>query len=71
MSVSQVEKIDDILLRHLISDQDRWWPAHSNLDWSMAEIEAEAVAYIVTNRLRFVRSSAAYVCGYPGNKESP
>lgn len=48
--MSQVEKIDDILLRHLISDQDRWWPARSNLDRNMAEIEAEAVAYIVTKR---------------------
>jgi hypothetical protein len=36
-----------------------WWPSRLNLD--RREIEAESVAYIVTNHLGLKGSSAAYV----------
>jgi len=60
-----------ILLGHLGSDQDYWWPVRSNLDRGMAEVEAEAVSYIVTSRLGLVGFSAAYVSGYLKGDEFP
>jgi hypothetical protein len=54
-------EIAHILLGHLGADIDHWWPSRSNLDRHMVEIEAEAVAYIVTSRLGLEGSSAAYV----------
>ena len=39
-----------IYLGHLGSDPDGWWPARRSLDKRTVEIEAEAVAYIVTSR---------------------
>ncbi len=53
-----------ILLGHLGTDRDLWWPCRSNLTRQTIEIEAESVAYIVTSRLGLEGSSAAYVCGY-------
>lgn len=50
-----------IHLGHLGSDGDRWWPARARLDRSAMEVEAEAVAFIVTNRLGLKGSSAEYV----------
>jgi len=60
-----------ILLGHLGSDEDLWWPARSNLDRGTAEVEAEAVAYIVNSRLGLGGSSAAYVSGYLKDNEFP
>jgi hypothetical protein len=50
-----------ILLGHLGTDSDQWWPSRLNLDKRTIEIEAESVAYIVTNHLGLEGSSAAYV----------
>lgn len=50
-----------ILLGHLGSDWDYWWPARTNLTRTAIELEAEAVAWIVTSRLGLEGSSAAYV----------
>jgi hypothetical protein len=50
-----------ILLGHLGTDRDHWWPGRSNLGRATIEIEAEAVAYIVGTRFGLVGSSAAYV----------
>lgn len=50
-----------VLLGHLGSDTDRWWPARSSLDHTTVEIEAESVAYIVTTRLGLSGMSAGYV----------
>ena len=50
-----------ILLGHLGSDEDLWWPARSHLGRSAIEIEAEATAYIVTRHLGLDGTSAAYV----------
>lgn len=53
-----------IFLGHLGTDRDRWWPGRANLDRAAVEVEAEAVAFIVTTRLGLEGSSAAYVSGY-------
>lgn len=50
-----------VLLGHLGSDNDRWWPARSSLDHATVEIEAESVAYIVTTRLGLSGSSVGYL----------
>ena len=41
-----------ILLGHLGTDADYWWPSRMNLDHKTVEIEAEATAYIVTSQER-------------------
>ncbi len=58
-----------IFLGHLGSDKDLWWPSRSNLSHKIVEIEAEAVAFIVTNHLGLVGSSASYVSRYLGENE--
>jgi hypothetical protein len=50
-----------VLLGHLGSDFDHWWPSRSNLDRHSVEVEAESVAFIVANRLGLQGTSAAYV----------
>lgn len=53
-----------IFLGHLGSDPDRWWPNRLNLNHNSVEIEAEAVAFTVTQRLGLKGSSIAYVSSY-------
>lgn len=53
-----------VLLGHLGSDSDLWWPSRSNLSHATVEIEAESVAYLVTTRLGLTGSSAAYLSGH-------
>ena len=50
-----------ILLGHLGSDEDGWWPTRSHLGRSAIEVEAEATAYVVTRHLGLEGKSAAYV----------
>jgi hypothetical protein len=50
-----------IYLGHLGSDRDYWWPSRINLDRNSRELEAEAVAYVVTSRLGLQGASASYV----------
>lgn len=50
-----------IYLGHLGSDADYWWPSRINLDRNTVEVEAEAVAYLVTSRLGLKGASASYV----------
>jgi hypothetical protein len=59
-----VHEIAHVLLGHLGTDYDHWWPGRFNLDSAAAEIEAETVAHIVTSRLGLSGSSAAYLSGY-------
>lgn len=49
-----------ILLGHLGTDWDRWWPGRLNINRQTAEIEAEAVAHIVTNHLGLKGASIAF-----------
>jgi hypothetical protein len=53
-----------IYLGHLGSDRDYWWPSRTGLSTKTVEIEAEAVAFIVTMRAGLTGSSAAYVSRY-------
>lgn len=53
-----------ILLGHLGSDRDKWWPARSHLGRQAVEIEAEATAYIVTRHLGLEGTSAEYLSSY-------
>ena len=57
-----------ILLGHLGSDDDHWWPSRSHLGRAPIEVEAEATAYIVTQNLGLDGASAAYVSRYLGEK---
>ena len=53
-----------VLLGHLGTDDDHWWPARSHLGRDAIEIEAEAVAYIVTKRFGIEGTSDAYISRY-------
>ncbi|MDD4629231.1 MAG: hypothetical protein PHV71_01350 [Eubacteriales bacterium] len=58
-----------IFLGHLGSDLDRWWPSRRNLTHHSLEIEAEAVAFTVTQRLGLQGSSISYLAAHlTGNK---
>jgi len=57
-----------ILLGHLGTDKDLWWPSRSNLTRQTVEIEAEAAAYISMSRFGLEGSSAAYVSRYLGQE---
>ncbi len=50
-----------ILLGHLGGDADGWWPPRLNLDRDTVEIEAEAVAHIVTQRSGLAGRSEGYL----------
>ena len=42
-----------VLLGHLGTDYDHWWPGRFNVDTTSKEIEAETVAHIVTTRFGY------------------
>ena len=50
-----------ILLGHLGGDADGWWPPRLSLDTATVEIEAEAVAHIVTQRSGLMGRSEGYL----------
>jgi len=60
-----------IYLGHLGTDKDHWWPSRTNLNQKTVEIEAEAVAFLVTSRLGLEGSSAPYVSRYLSGNEVP
>lgn len=60
-----------IFLGHLGSDQDRWWPSRLNLTHASVEVEAEAVAYTVTQRLGLKGNSDAYLSSYLNSQYIP
>jgi hypothetical protein len=60
-----------ILLGHLGTDWDQWWPSRLSLDRRTVEIEAEAVAHIVTNHLDLRGSSAVNVSRHLKGGEEP
>jgi hypothetical protein len=53
-----------IYLGHLGADKDSWWPYRENLSQNVAEIEAEAVAYIVCRRAGLRLHSAEYLSSF-------
>lgn len=53
-----------IFLGHLGSDKDRWWPSRQNLTHDSVEIEAEAVAFIVTQKMSLKSNSDVYLAAY-------
>jgi hypothetical protein len=60
-----------IFLGHLGGDKDHWWPSRMNLDHKAVEVEAEAVAYIVTIRFGLEGGSAAYVSHHLREEKTP
>jgi hypothetical protein len=60
-----------IFLGHLGTDRDRWWPSRLNLNHDSIEIEAEAVAFTVTQRLGLKGSCAAYISSYLAGDRIP
>ncbi len=60
-----------ILLGHLGSDVDHWWPARTNLTLNAIEVEAEAVAWIVMRRLGLSGGSQAYVSHHIRDDRTP
>ncbi|MEW6217234.1 MAG: ImmA/IrrE family metallo-endopeptidase, partial [Candidatus Bipolaricaulota bacterium] len=60
-----------IYLGHLGTDRDRWWPSRINLDRNSMEIEAEAVAYLVTSRIGLRGASDSYVSRHLDGEQIP
>jgi len=58
-----------IYLGHLGGDKDGWWPSRGNLSLRAIEIEAEAVAYIVTRRAGLSGASPRYISRYLNKDE--
>lgn len=65
-----IHEIAHVLLGHLGSDGDGWWPDRRNLSKQVVEIEAEATAFVVASRLGLQMPSAIYLAGYIG-KDGP
>ena len=60
-------EIGHILLGHLGTDIDHWWPCRIGLTHDAIEVEAESVSYMVAARLGLETSSDAYLAGYTKN----
>lgn len=66
-----IHELAHIMLGHLGSDKDKWWPSRMNLSYSAVEIEAESVSYIVCNRLGIETSAPGYLSTYLTSAEVP
>ena len=53
------------------SDKDLWWPSRRELNHRTVEIEAEAVAFIVSSRFGLKGASARYVSSHLRNDPMP
>jgi hypothetical protein len=53
-----------IYLGHVGADRDGWWPYRVNVTVAVAEIEAEATAYIVCHRAGLSTRSAEYLSSF-------
>ena len=60
-----------ILLGHLGTDADHWWSSRTDLPVSAFEVEAEAVAWLVTKRLGLQGTSEAFVSRYIRDGQTP
>jgi hypothetical protein len=64
-------EIGHILLGHLGTDEDHWWPCRIGLTRDAIEVEAESVSYMVAARLGLETSSDAYLAGYTKDGKIP
>lgn len=60
-----------ILLGHLGTDEDMWWPSRAGLTLQVVEIEAESVSHIVLNRVGLESASPAYLSSYISDGSIP
>lgn len=60
-----------IFLGHLGQDDDGWWPSRTHLTHAAIEVEAESVAFLVTERFGLTGSSDAYVAALTQRGELP
>ena len=59
-----LHELAHIYLGHLGGDKDGWWPSRGDLRRRAMEVEAEAVAYIVSRRAGLEGASPHYVSRY-------
>jgi len=59
-----LHELAHIYLGHLGGDKDGWWPSRGNLARRAMEVEAEAVAYILSRRAGLKGASPHYVSRY-------
>ncbi len=59
-----LHELSHIYLGHLGGDKDGWWPSRGGLARRAMEVEAEAVAHIVSRRAGLVGTSSHYVSRY-------
>ncbi len=64
-------ELGHILLGHLGTDEDRWWPCRIGLTHAAIEVEAESVSFMVATRLGLETSSAAYLAGFAKDGKIP
>lgn len=60
-------EIGHILLGHLGTDHDHWWPCRMELSHSVVETEAESVSYMVAHRLGLKTSADNYLAAHLSN----
>ncbi len=66
-----LHELAHIYLGHLGSFKDSWWASRGCLDQWAREVEAEAVAYIVSRRAGLRGASPQYVSGYLDGEDIP
>ena len=59
-----LHELAHIYLGHLGGDRDGWWPSRGDLARRAMEVEAEAVAYVVSRRAGLEGASPQYVSRY-------
>ena len=59
-----LHELAHIYLGHLGGDKDGWWPSRGNLARRAMEVEAEAVAYVLSRRAGLKGASPHYVSRY-------
>jgi hypothetical protein len=64
-----LHELAHIYLGHLGGDADGWWPSRGDLTRGAMEVEAEAVAYIVSRRAGLKGASSQYVSRYLSGEE--
>jgi hypothetical protein len=64
-------ELGHVFCGHLGAVKDRFWPDNSNAAKDVREFEAEAVAYLVTDRLGLDIGSHKYLAGYLSDASRP